>query len=282
MHKSWLVGLLLAGLAVATPARADEWSKKYPLSGKAEVRVNTNDGKIDILSSDQKEVEAHVWTTGWHVPQDVQISESQSGGHVTIDITLSHRHFNFFGSDRHSIKIELRVPRDADLDIHTGDGSITSQPVSGRVRLDSDDGNIEVNGLKGDIRLHTGDGHIDGSQFDGLLDADSGDGRINVRGRFDSLNLHTGDGSIDAAAETGSQITSSWSLRSGDGNIILRVSDSLHADLDAHTGDGHISLDFPVTVSGSLNNSSIRGKLAGGGPPLTLRTGDGSIRLERL
>jgi hypothetical protein len=54
------------------------------------------------------------------------------------------------------------------------------------------------------------------------------------------------------------------------------------AELDAHTGDGHVSLDFPVTVSGRLSTSNIRGKLGNGGPELTLRTGDGSIRLEHL
>jgi hypothetical protein len=57
---------------------------------------------------------------------------------------------------------------------------------------------------------------------------------------------------------------------------------TLSADLDVHTGDGHIQSDLPVTVSGSRNEHELRGKLNAGGPPLIVRTNDGSIRLERM
>jgi hypothetical protein len=53
------------------------------------------------------------------------------------------------------------------------------------------------------------------------------------------------------------------------------------ADVELHTGDGHISLDMPVSVEGQLGHHDIRGKLNGGGNLLTIHTGDGSIRLEK-
>jgi len=102
-----------------------------------------------------------------------------------------------------------------------------------------------------------------------------------VRGRFDTLNLKTGDGHIDAEAQSGSKMASSWSARSGDGTITLRLPSSFSAELDAHTGDGRISLDFPVTISGELSASTVRGKMGAGGSPLLIRTGDGSIRIDR-
>jgi hypothetical protein len=61
----------------------------------------------------------------------------------------------------------------------------------------------------------------------------------------------------------------------------LQVPDSFSADLDLRTGDGHIDLDLPVTVEGRLGSNNIRGKLNGGGKPLTIHTGDGSIRLQK-
>jgi hypothetical protein len=50
MHKSLLAGIFLMGfgLAAASPAHADEWSKKYSVSGKPSVRVETDDGDIEI------------------------------------------------------------------------------------------------------------------------------------------------------------------------------------------------------------------------------------------
>ena len=71
-------------------------------------------------------------------------------------------------------------------------------------------------------------------------------------------------------------------MRSGDGDVELSLPQGFSADLDIHTGDGRITSDLPITVSGSLDHSSLRGKLNGGGPPLSVHTSDGSIHLKRL
>jgi hypothetical protein len=71
-------------------------------------------------------------------------------------------------------------------------------------------------------------------------------------------------------------------VRTGDGHVTLRLPRDFSADLDVHTGDGHIDSDLPVTVSGSRRENELRGRLNAGGPPLVVRTNDGSIRLERL
>ena len=171
-----------------------------------------------------------------------------------------------WGTGHRSITVALRVPKQADLSVHTGDGSIE----------------VQADGLQGAIRLHTGDGSIRATGLSGRLEADTGDGHMNVRGRFDVLDLRTGDGGIEATAEAGSKVEAAWSLRSGDGGITLRLPEGLAADLDAHTGDGGIALDKPVTVTGTISPNTVRGKLGAGGLPLQIQTGDGSIRLLGL
>lgn len=282
MRKSWLIAIAVLAAGAAAPARADDWSKKYSVTGKPVVRVQTNDGSVDIVSGASKEVEAHVIANGWKIPGDINIAETQEGDRIQIDVRVRSMHWGLFGGVRRGLKVEVRVPPEADLDIQSGDGNVTSQSVAGNIRIDTGDGNMEVHGLKGDVHLHSGDGHIEGSDLEGTLNADTGDGHITVRGRFDSLYLKSGDGNIQADALAGSKIVNSWTLHTGDGRISLRLPENFSADLDAHTGDGHISLDFPVTVSGSLSSSSIRGKLNGGGGTLTLTSGDGSIRVEKL
>ena len=286
MRRFWLAAFALAALILSTlavtPARAEDWSKTYKLSGRPNLRVITNDGHVDLYSSDSSQIDAHVTTRGWPIgDRGVKITESQSGNEVTLEVRVPTFHFSF-GWNNRSLRIELRVPRDADFDVETGDGSVTSQAFTGKLRISTGDGSIDAHGLKGEVRLHSGDGHIDGDDLDGSLHADSGDGRITVRGRFDKLTLESGDGSVNAEAATGSKIQDGWSLRSGDGSVTVRLPDGLNADLDAHTGDGHITLDFPVTVSGSVSGSTIRGKIGSGGPPLMVHTGDGSIHIEKL
>ena len=244
--------------------------------------MKTDDGSVRIETSAGTEIGARVTTEGWRIaPGEVTITESQTGDRVDIEVRIPKTHFGF-GMGHRSIAVALRVPKQADLEVHTGDGSIDVQPVSGRVDLSTGDGSITADGVQGDIRLHTGDGSIRATGLSGRLEASTGDGHMNVRGRFDALDLHSGDGGIEASAEAGSKVEAPWSLHSGDGSITLRLPEGLGADLDAHTGDGGITLEKPVTVTGTIKENTVRGTLGPGGLPLKIQTGDGSIRLLGL
>jgi DUF4097 and DUF4098 domain-containing protein YvlB len=259
-----LLQVSLACALLTNTLVADDWSKKFSISGRPELRVDTNDGAVNIRTWDRKEIEARVYTSGWRIgPGEVSVVDHQMGDRVELEVRIPHRAFQVSFGHR-SVRIELEVPREIRTDVHTGDGGIT------------------VDGLHGETRLATGDGHIEAERLDGALDAQTGDGRMRVRGRFDLLNLHTGDGSVEAEIENGSRISSEWRVRTGDGHVTLRLPSNFAADLDVHTGDGHIDSDLPVTISGSRRENELRGKLNAGGPPLVIRTNDGSIRLERM
>jgi hypothetical protein len=256
-----LIAVAAVVLAFSALAAADEWKKTYQVTGTPELRVDAGDGNVRIISWGRSEVQAQVFTEGWRIgPDDVRITERQMGNRVEIEIRLPRTHFNF---GHRSLRVELAVPRQANLDVHTSDGNITADA------------------LKGDSRFASGDGNLDIRGYDGALRASTGDGNIQLLGRFDTLDVHTGDGRIDAEAQRGSRMTGEWSLRSGDGSIILRLPDGFAADLDAHTADGRISVDLPITVSGSISQTRLRGKLNGGGQILELRSGDGNISLRR-
>ncbi len=269
-------------LAAPRAALADEWHKTYTVSGKAAVRVTTNDGAVRIATWDGKQIEARVETIGWRIADnEVRVTERQSGDAVEVEARVPNTQWHM-GIDRRSLRIELKIPREADLNVRTGDGSVEVEPIAGTLDVHTGDGHITVSGAKGDIRLSTGDGHIDATGLDGRLDASSGDGRIHVEGRFDLVTLKTNDGAIDARVSDGSKMSAGWSVRSGDGSVTLHLPDGFQADVDAHTGDGRISLDFPLLVSGTFGRSELRGKMNGGGPTLYIRTGDGSIHIQRL
>jgi DUF4097 and DUF4098 domain-containing protein YvlB len=289
--------VLLAASAVA--ARAEEITKPFTVSGRANVRVETNDGSIRVSTGDSKQVEFRVEYQGYELGKNLHIDAHQNGDKVEL-IARVTGHWGFsWGHNSHGLHIEVRMPRDADLDVHSGDGSVQAEAINGTVKvytgdgsvkanslngnidLHTNDGSITVNALKGDIRLHTGDGSIEAHDLDGKVDADSGDGHIRIAGRFDALNVKTGDGSVDTRVQSGSKMASSWSIRTGDGSVDLVLPSDFQTNIDASTGDGHISLGIPVTVEGTFSNSQIHGKMNGGGQPLTIHTGDGSIRLSK-
>jgi len=278
------LALAIGGAGVtAAPVRADDWSKTYQVNGRADVHVSTDDGDVFVTGGDQKQIDVHVTTQGYKIASsEVRIEESQNGNQVTVSVKLPHLNWSLWGGRHKSIRVEVHVPRDLDLEVQTSDGSVTAQDLSGRIQFSTGDGNVTASAIRGQIRLHTGDGHIEGTNFDGALEADTGDGNLRISGRFDSLELKTGDGNIDGQVGSGSKVAKAWRIHSGDGHIDLRIPSDLAADVDAKTGDGSITVNIPLTINGSLSHSSVHGKLNGGGQTLSISSGDGSIRLEKL
>ena len=278
------VAVLVAGammLAGAAAGRADDVSKTYPVSGHAKVRIETDDGAVRVSTGDIKQVEIRVVYSGYKLDKDLRVSTEQNGDTVEVSAKGSGTWGWRWGVNHASLRVEVHMPRDADLYAHTGDGSVEADSVNGNVDVTTGDGHITVQGAKGNIRFHSGDGHIEARGLDGSVDASSGDGHINLEGRFDSLRIRTGDGSVTARAAAGSKVASAWDIHTGDGSVDLAIPGDLQANIDASTHDGHISLGLPVTVEGSFSSSKISGKLNGGGQTLTIRTGDGSIHLNK-
>jgi DUF4097 and DUF4098 domain-containing protein YvlB len=254
--------MLLLVVSASVVAQAEEWRKTFSLSGSPDINVDADDADIRVSSSDRKDVEAVVYTEGWKIgPGDVHVTDRQTGNKIELTVRTPHNvHFSFH---HRTIRVELSVPGNADLNLHSGDGNIRAKDIKGDVRLDSGDGDIEANAIEGKLL------------------ADTKDGNIRVDGVFTALDLHTGDGNVDAEAGSASKMMQRWTLSTGDGNVDLRVPEGLSAELDAHTGDGHVTVDFPVTINGSMKESSVRGRLNSGGQPLELCTGDGNITLRK-
>ena len=272
---------LFAGSLSASSARAEEWTKSYTVSGRAHVHVDSNDGAVRVTTGDSKQVEFRVIYNGYTIDKNLNITSKQDGDQVEISARIRNGISWGWGGMHRSLRIEVHMPRSADLNVDTGDGSVEAEAINGSMDIHTGDGHIRVEGAKGDIRLRTGDGSIEGHDLDGKLEATTGDGHVTLDGRFDSLNIKTGDGSINARANPGSKLENGWSVRTGDGSVDMSLPGDLQANIEASTNDGRISLGIPLTVEGNLGSSQIHGKMNGGGQSLTIHTGDGSIHLSK-
>ena len=283
MPKRLILSLLTLLITVSVSASAEEWRKTYSVSGKPDIRVETNDGEIQVATADRKDIEVVVTTDRYKIGNGgVTITDHQVGDRLDIDVHIpSYRHFVSINFHSRSVRIQLNIPRQANLATHSGDGRITARDVNGNMVLRSGDGDIEVDNAKGNLEIETGDGRVECRHVEGQLKAETHDGDVRIDGVFSALEVKTGDGKIEAVVASGSKMSSSWSARSGDGSITVTLPDGFSADLDAHTGDGHISVDLPVTVQGSVRENEIRGKMNGGGQILEIRSGDGNISLRR-
>lgn len=252
---------LLGGAPVA---HAEEWTKQWAVTQNPEIRIETGDGSVTVIgTSGSTKIEARVETRGWKIaPSEVRVDDTFSGNGLILTVHVPNQHLSF---GERWVKVTLRVPPQAKVNVHTGDGS------------------IHIENVQGQTRLSTGDGSIDAEGVDGKLEANTGDGSVKASGRFDEVQIHTKDGSVTFRAAKGSKLASPWRLETGDGSVHARLPEDLDADLDIHTGDGSISVS-DLTVAGSIMKSEhdLRGRLNGGGPGLSIKTGDGSVTLSRI
>jgi DUF4097 and DUF4098 domain-containing protein YvlB len=259
-HILQLAGLGTVTLLFGSSLRAEEWTKRWQVSAKPELRISTQDASVNLEVGSSNEIEAIVRTRGYTIGEGgIKIIEHQDGNRVELEIREPTTHFSF---GNRSVNVHVRVPPELTANVHSGDGS------------------IKLDGLRGLLRMDTGDGSIQGENLDGDLEAHSGDGSLHLDGRFDKLQVRTSDGSVTVHARNGSRMTSNWHVETGDGSVRLDVPHDLAADVQLRTGDGRIHLNIPLTVHGTQNEHEIEGKLNGGGPSLEVHTGDGSISVS--
>lgn len=261
--KNNVLAILAMLIISAASARAEQWSKTYNISGSPDLRVETTDANIHVNTWDQKTIEATIVSSHYNIgPGGLRVEEHQSGDTVEIDLHFPHE-FHIANFTNHRVDINIRMPRQGSVRLHTGDGK------------------IDLADFKGEMELNSGDGAEEIRHVEGRLHAETGDGHINADGRFDALNLKSGDGHLDIRAAAGSTLAEEWMIHTGDGSVSLELPESLSADLYLHTGDGHIDVDLPMTTEGRIKGNELRGKLNGGGKLITVHTGDGSINLRK-
>lgn len=257
--------------------------KDFQVTGTPDIVLSTFDGSIEIRAWDRSEVSIEVEKRGANkeAVDQIEVKATQSGSRITLEVhqpNESGSHFSF-GASR-SARLIASVPRQANVDAHSGDGSIAIERVTGKVRMDTGDGSLKATELAGELRAHTGDGSITLDRVDGTIDADTGDGSIKANGKMEGVRLRTGDGSVELRADTGSRMADDWDIHTGDGSVTLEVPQPFDADLDAHTGDGGVSLNA-VEVKGEISKHSARGQIGAGGRSLRVTSGDGSIKISR-
>jgi len=265
--------------------------KRFPAGPTPAVTLATFDGSVVVRPWDRPEVLVEIEKRGSdkEAVAGIQIVAEDSGNRISLEARKPATEKEFIGIGIHhstSARLVASVPRGSTLSITTRDGSITVERVDGRLELRTDDGSVRVSEAAGDLLIVTRDGSIVLERVAGRIDARTGDGGIRVTGAPPALQLETRDGSVVVRAEPGTVMQADWSVRTGDGSVVVELPEGFGAEIDAETQDGSVrsELDLSGAAAGEGGRREarrqLRGRLGAGGKVLKLRTNDGSIRLR--
>ena len=303
-RSSFLViglAVLLASTFAAASTPQGHFEKTFQVSGPVDLEVQTRSGDVIVRSgaSGSVSIRAKIyvgdhWLFGSRHTDVSDIEQHpplrQDGNNIHID-NLTVRDI--------SVDYEITVPVDTTVRAHSGSGNQTIEGTHGNADVQTGSGDLRLLGLTGEIRLQTGSGNVRAREIAGPVRGGAGSGDIEVQeiGSGD-IDLRTGSGNVSVRgiqgalrAETGSgDITAegkqegAWEIRTGSGNVHVRLPANAAFDADISTSSGTLDVNAPVTmtVQGRVQETrkQIVGKVRGGGPSLTLRTGSGDIHIE--
>jgi hypothetical protein len=295
------VAVLLASAAAFASTPQGTFEKSFQVTGPVDLEVLTRSGDVTIRSGPA----GSVFIRGKIFVSDRWLMGRRQGD---VDAIMQHPPLRQEGNSIHvdyvnehdiSVDYEITVPADTTLRARSGSGDQTIEGTHGNADLQTGSGDMKLANLTGEIRLQTGSGNVRAHEIAGPIRGGAGSGDIEVEetGQGD-IDLHTGSGNVTVRgiqgafrAEAGSgDITAegtqsgSWEIRTGSGNVHVRLPANSAFDADITTSSGTIDVDSPIemTVQGRVQESrkTIRGKVRGGGPLLSVRTGSGDIHVQ--
>src|ERR1700690_1274051 len=297
-----LVVLFTTTTVFASSTPAGTFDRTLQVSGPVNLEVLTHSGDVTVRAGASGSVTIHgkiYMSDRWNILPGVGVGGNRDNVHMVeqnppIRQEGNSVHIDYVEVKNISVDYEITVPADTTIRTHSGSGDQTIEGTHGNVDVQTGSGDVKLRNLTGEVTLQTGSGDVRAREISGPVKGGTGSGDVEIeeKGAGD-IYLHTGSGNIIARGvqggfrgETGSgDVTAegtqsgAWEIHTGSGNVHVQLPSNAAFDADISTSSGTVDVDSPIemTVQGRVQESrkNIRGKVRGGGPLLSVRTGSG-------
>ena len=207
-----------------------------PATGSLVVDAGQNGG-IGVQGWDSEQIEVAARVTVWRSSEPKAREIAQQ-----IEISTNGGRVEASGpsDDRWSVSYRVHAPHLTDLDLEAHNGGISIKEITGRLRAQTHNGGLSLATVAGDVMARTHNGGV-------------------------SVRL-TGDRWEGSGLD----------VESRNGGVKLVIPEGYSAELETGTVNGRISVDFPITVQGRLDQT-IHATLGDGGPKVRVKTKNGGL-----
>lgn len=220
-----------------------------------------------------------------YVPQSASTDLSTSGGSISLADLSGSQKFSTSGGSLHIEKLSGKINgrtsggsihvQDSkdEIDLSTSGGSITASNCSGNLKLRTSGGSLNLSDLKGTTDAVTSGGSVRGKSIEGELKTHTSGGSISLDHLSCSLETSTSGGRIDVSF---TQLGKYIKISNSAGDINLSLPDKgVDLDLTGRIANTHFN-----NFNGKIDETMVKGKLNGGGIPVTVSTSSGRIKLD--
>ncbi len=239
--------------------------------------VTNDNGAVTVRGIDGKDCRMHAMVTLKAPTADAAKKLSKA---VSVDLAPTARGLVIASvmpkkmPEGHSCRVDLviEVPRRTDPNITCGDGNVRIANIDGQIKLYAEDGDVSCERLAGDLNLYLEDGSLKIDQ-----------------GAFSNCRVAMEDGSAKCNA-----ITGNLDFELEDGQVTIVYGDDVPEScaIAVVAEDGSIQFSAPSQMFPTDNSAKVRKTEEGsewktvvanaqGARAVTLRTGDGAVKVDR-
>jgi len=253
---------------------AAHFQKTFNIASGGTLDVDNYKGTIHVTGSDTNQVTVDVnkhfegsdADRKWWM-ENVQVNFRNESNRVSVEVKYPQWNCTFCWPDHDytaAVELEIHVPRQINVQLESYKPDIRIAGVQGDIRVKSYKSPIEIADTTGAVRIDT---------YKETVKLRN----VNLRGPLE-VKSYKADAEIDARS-LGDSVT----LENEKGDIVLRVPANTGMDVD-YDGSRRASFssDFAMTSQTGSFDSSFHGKVNQGGTRVRLRTGKGSVSLQKL
>jgi len=292
------------------------FKEQYDVNTPAKLKISTSDGDIQVLPGEEGTIEVFyivyknnsiIKTSREELENDFIIDIKHENNLLDISVRNKKQVTWKFNYDV-SFKIYAPVQTscslassdgdiklsgfDADQKCRTSDGDVKIEKIKGNIDLVTSDGDIRAFGIYGDAEMETSDGDVYTEGIEGAVEIITSDGDITIKETIGAIEATTSDGdiiikncsgSLIASTSDGdiegnlSKVTNKVSLVTSDGDIDISIPKGLGLDIKLK---GENIKTPKLNLQGKIDENHVEGEVNGGGIPLEMITGDGTVTLS--
>jgi hypothetical protein len=258
----------------SVPEHTEHFQRSFTVTPAGTLHVDNYKGTIHVTGSDGNQVVVDVTKRFEGSDSDrkrwmehVEVNFHSDSDRVAVEVKYPQWNcaFCWEGHDYTSaVELEIHVPRQINVTLDGYKPDITVASVQGDIRIKSFKSPIAIDSTIGAVRIDT---YKDTVKLN----------NVTLRGPLEVKSFKA-DAEINAKA-LGDSVT----LENNKGTILLRVPQNAGLDVDYEGGvRSSFRSDFALTSTSGSFAKSFHGVINQGGTRLRLRTGKGSVSLEKL
>lgn len=280
-------------------------TKEFPSAGVKVLDIRSSGSSITVSAWEEDKVQVEIFAlrNGKEVNlndpdiqeklNDYKVEVDQSGEKVLVSIQSKNKSNWNMGKNNISFSIQAYVPREMSTIFNSSGGSISLKGVVGNHDIQSSGGSIKIFECEGSLTARSSGGSFSVNAFQGTLVLGTSGGSVKVENFSGSLSLNSSGGSVSLNEVSGKIVANTsggsikanvvnleeeLTLKASGGSITVSLPEDQGMDLDIDGGNVSSQLSH---FEGVKTNDQIKGKINGGGIPITLYTSGGSIKVDK-